>query len=149
MAAKRLAKELETITKEPLDWATTSLVDDNLFKWRCVIQGPPDTPYEGGYFTVELQLPPAYPFKPPEVVFITKTYHPNISQADGKICALILGAKWSPQIKIPEVLLIVRQMLGEPSMDSPLEPAIAQLFRENKKEFNKTAKEWTKKHAKK
>eukprot|EP01127_Copromyxa_protea_P009915 TRINITY_DN2377_c0_g1_i1.p1 TRINITY_DN2377_c0_g1~~TRINITY_DN2377_c0_g1_i1.p1 ORF type:complete len:137 (+),score=35.59 TRINITY_DN2377_c0_g1_i1:97-507(+) len=108
-----------------------------------------DTPYEDGFFTIELVLPPNYPFKPPEVAFVTKTYHPNIQQKDGKICSQILGAKWSPQIKIPEVLLIVRQMLGEPNLDSPLEEEVAKQFRDNKSAFNKTAKEWTKKHAKK
>jgi len=38
-------------------------------------------------------------------------------------------------------------MLAEPNIDSPLAEDIAQQFRENKDLFNKTAREWTDKHA--
>eukprot|EP01126_Amoeba_proteus_P021232 TRINITY_DN2150_c0_g2_i4.p1 TRINITY_DN2150_c0_g2~~TRINITY_DN2150_c0_g2_i4.p1 ORF type:complete len:153 (+),score=20.83 TRINITY_DN2150_c0_g2_i4:134-592(+) len=145
----RLTKEFQQLSQEPLEWATVALEGDNLFKWRCVLQGPPDTPYSAGFFFIDLALPSNYPFKPPEVTFLTKTYHPNIQQKDGKICTQILGQKWSPQIRIPEVLLIVRQMLAEPNLDSPLDEEIARQYREHKAAFDKTAKEWTKKHAKK
>jgi ubiquitin-protein ligase len=40
-------------------------------------------------------------------------------------------------------------MLYPDIADSPLEEEVAKQFRDNKSGFNKTAKEWTKKHAKK
>ena len=32
-----------------------------------VIHGPPQTPYEGGTFTLDITLPDAYPFEPPKL----------------------------------------------------------------------------------
>ena len=42
------------------------------------IEGPDQTPYESGYFTLELYLPDDYPMRPPKALFTTKIYHPNI-----------------------------------------------------------------------
>ena len=39
-------------------------------------------------------------------------------------------------------------MLADPSTDSPLEPEIAECLVKDRKKFDKTAKQWTKKHAK-
>jgi len=38
-------------------------------------------------------------------------------------------------------------MMKSPSSDSPLEESIATVLREKPKEFEKTAKKWTKEHA--
>ena len=35
------------------------------------MQGPPETPYEGGRFVFKLQLPPEYPLKPPAILALT------------------------------------------------------------------------------
>lgn len=107
----------------------------------------PDTPYEKGYFTVDLEMPSEYPFKPPGVKFVTKTYHPNVLQKTGEICEEILKGIWSPQLKVGEVLTILRQMLVEPNVSSPLEEEVAKQYTTDRNAYNKTAKEWTKKYA--
>jgi len=61
-----------------------------------------NSPYEKGVFTIDLAIPPEYPFKPPKATFVTKTYHPNILGKDGSICQQVLGDNWSPQLKIHE-----------------------------------------------
>lgn len=93
-------------------------------------------------------MPPEYPFKHPSVKFLTKTYHPNIQQKTGEICEEILKGVWSPQLKISEVLAIIRQMLSEPNISSPLDETIAQQYSTDRSAYNKTAKEWTTKYAK-
>lgn len=107
-----------------------------------------DSPYEGGKFNLDLDMPPEYPFKHPSVKFLTKTYHPNIQQKTGEICEEILKGVWSPQLKISEVLAIIRQMLSEPNISSPLDETIAQQYSTDRSAYNKTAKEWTAKYAK-
>ena len=36
---------------------------DNLFEFHFVVEGPPDTPYEGGFYHGMLRFPPDYPMK--------------------------------------------------------------------------------------
>eukprot|EP00013_Stygamoeba_regulata_P008171 CAMPEP_0177686796 /NCGR_PEP_ID=MMETSP0447-20121125/33770_1 /TAXON_ID=0 /ORGANISM="Stygamoeba regulata, Strain BSH-02190019" /LENGTH=80 /DNA_ID=CAMNT_0019196963 /DNA_START=154 /DNA_END=393 /DNA_ORIENTATION=+ len=77
-AFKRLNKELKDFQTKPEDWCTVRLVDESsMLKWKATIQGPEDTPYEGGNFTVTITIPAEYPFKAPDLQFETKIYHPN------------------------------------------------------------------------
>jgi ubiquitin-conjugating enzyme (huntingtin interacting protein 2) len=39
----------------------------NLMHWKGTLKGPTGTPYEGGIFKIDIQLPPDYPFVPPKV----------------------------------------------------------------------------------
>lgn len=43
------------------------LVNDSYTELKGEIAGPPDTPYEGGVFTLEIKVPETYPFNPPKV----------------------------------------------------------------------------------
>lgn len=42
------------------------LVGDSYTELKGEIAGPPDTPYEGGTFFVEIKVPETYPFNPPK-----------------------------------------------------------------------------------
>ena len=72
-AAKRLRKELQVLQKSPAD-ADIFLQHnpDNLLQWRAWIQGPTETPYEGGVFELEIRCGADYPLAPPSIKFITK-----------------------------------------------------------------------------
>ena len=54
------------------------LVDDTFTTLRGEIQGPPDTPYEGGKFVLDIRIPETYPFNPPKassfLLFMLKKY---------------------------------------------------------------------------
>ena len=56
-----------------------SLVADDLTELAGTIAGPPDTPYEGGTYRLEIKIPDTYPFNPPRVRFITKVRNSNCS----------------------------------------------------------------------
>lgn len=64
--------------------------------------GPPDSPFQGGVFFLNIHFPADYPFKPPKISFTTKIYHPNIN-AQGGICLDILKNAWSPALTISKV----------------------------------------------
>ena len=51
--------------------------------------GPPDTLYEGGFFTATMTFPQDYPNKPPDVKFKSEIWHPNV-YPDGRVCISIL-----------------------------------------------------------
>lgn len=47
------------------------LINDSWTELRGEIAGPPDTPYEGGRFVLEIKVPETYPFNPPKVSKVT------------------------------------------------------------------------------
>lgn len=62
---------------------------------RALIIGPPDTPYEFGFFEFTSKFTKEYPTKAPTVQCITTNggrtrFNPNI-YAGGKVCLSILG----------------------------------------------------------
>lgn len=48
--------------------------------YKCVISGPVGTPFENGFFKVQLTQPDDYDPTPPKLWFKTKVYHPNIDK---------------------------------------------------------------------
>jgi len=52
-----------------------------------------------------------YPFKAPEVKFVTPCYHPNVDQ-HGNICLDILKEKWSAAYSVRTLLLSIQSLLG-------------------------------------
>lgn len=61
---------------------------------------------------------------------------------------LLRPGEWKPNSTLSAALEYVRQLLVEPNPDDPVEQAIARQYTEERKEFNKQAKKWTKEYAK-
>ena len=50
---QRLAGELKSLHHEPVEGFIVTLPrEEELYIWHVAIFGPPDTPYQGGYFKV-------------------------------------------------------------------------------------------------
>lgn len=62
---------------------------------------------------------------------------------------LLRSDEWKPSSKLDAVLEFARGLLSEPQPDDAVEQGIAREYKENKKEFTKTAKSWVKSYAKK
>jgi len=124
--------------------------DTDLHKWRVTLTGPSNTVYADGSFGVLVNLPPNYPFTPPVVSFVTRIYHPNITNdSTGNIClAALKPENWKPASRLRVVLEAVRNLLMEPQPDDPLEVRIAEEYKNNRKEFEKQAKYYVTKYAK-
>jgi ubiquitin-protein ligase len=54
---------------------------------------------------------------------------------------------WKPPNKISAVLELARNILVEPNPDDAVETSIAEQYKNNKKEFEKNAKDWVKRYA--
>jgi hypothetical protein len=77
---KRIMRELEAMNKDRSSNMHAELIDgSNIMHLRGWFPGPPETPYEGGTYYVDIQLPDNYPFVPPKMKFETRMWHPNIS----------------------------------------------------------------------
>ena len=139
---RRLKKEYKDFQKDPPTNCSAGPINDNIYKWKAFINGPKDSPYEGGLFELEMNFTNRYPFKPPKVVFTTKIYHMNINSS-GQICLDILKDKWSPALTISKLLLSICSLLTDPNPDDPLVPEIANLYKSNKILYMATAREYT------
>lgn len=105
---KRIIKETERLSKEPVPGISAVPHEDNLRYFDVTIDGPAQSPYERmfpscplphpkltclvGVFKLELFLPDDYPMTPPKVRFLTKIYHPNIDRL-GRICLDVLKSE--------------------------------------------------------
>ena len=146
MAMKRLQKELLDVQCEPPANCSAGIRDDDIYLWDATIFGPPDSPFAGGTFFLEITFPKEYPFKAPNFRFKTRIYHPNIS-ASGNICLDILSEQWSPALTIAKVLLSICSLLDDPNPDDPLVADIAREYRNNPKQYKETARQWTEMYA--
>ena len=138
---KRLNKELTELRKNPVCNCDARPDDDTLMEWSSTIIGPIDTPYENGVFKLKMKFSSSYPFKSPQVRFVTKIFHPNIDSAGG-ICLDILKDQWSPALTISKVLLSICSLLDDPNPDDPLVPEIADEYKNNREKYNNMARNW-------
>lgn len=78
---RRIIKELADLQADTDKSGVSAFAprDHDLLNLKGKIPGPPDSPYEGGTFNVEIRIPDGYPFKPPNMRFETKIWHPNVS----------------------------------------------------------------------
>jgi len=143
---KRLQKELQRITQDPPANCSAYAVNNDITNWEAVILGPKDTPYEGGIFKLQIVFKNQFPFKPPEIKFKTKIFHPNISER-GDICLDILKDQWSPALQMDKVLLSICSLLASPNPDDPLVANAANLYKTNRGEYNRVVEEWVRLYA--
>ncbi|KAK4488957.1 hypothetical protein RD792_004748 [Penstemon davidsonii] len=120
----------------------------NLTQLLGTIPGPLGTPYEGGTFNIDINLPDGYPFEPPKMKFATKVWHPNISSQSGAICLDILKDQWSPALTLKTALLSVQALLSAPEPDDPQDAVVAQQYLREYQTYVGTARYWTEAFAK-
>ena len=145
-AVQRLNKELLEIKNNPPCNCSAGLIEDDIFHWQATIIGPEDTPYHGGVFELRIDFPQDYPFKPPNIIFMTKIYHCNIN-SNGNICLDILKEQWSPALTISKVLLSICSLMNDQNPNDPLTPEAADMYINDKEQFIEIAKEYTLKFA--
>ena len=120
--------------------------DENLWDWHVIIDGPEATPFFGGKFVVHLDFNENYPFKNPKVKFLTKIYHPNVSDK-GEICMQAIESNWVPTRNANFVIEYLLTMIKAPEPENPQDNAIAELYKSNYNAWAATAAEWTVAHA--
>lgn len=81
VAMARLGCEVRLLARRPLAgveaWPSAP---PSLFRWTAVFQGPRGTPWDGGRYTLHIEIPEEYPRLPPfNLRFASRMFHPNIS----------------------------------------------------------------------
>jgi len=60
---------------------------------------------------------------------------------------MLRSENWKPPNKIRQVLELVQNVMKEPMPDDAVEMTVARQYKEDKAEFEKTAKEWVERYA--
>ena len=108
-----------------------------------VLEGPPKTPFENGYFLFKIIFPNDSIFKPPKFIFISNIFHPNISE-DGFVSIDILNENWSPWVaSFNNLIYSVQSLLDDPNPDDFLNEKAAKLFKEDRNIYDKIVREYT------
>lgn len=146
IAVQRIKREFKEVLKSEetsKNQIKVDLVDENFTELKGEIAGPPDTPYEGGRYQLEIKIPETYPFNPPKVRFITKIWHPNISSVTGAICLDILKDQWAAAMTLRTVLLSLQALLAAAEPDDPQDAVVANQYKQNPEMFKQTARLWS------
>lgn len=143
---KRLQKELCVILKSKLEGISILPNNDNLGEWIVYIDGPANTPYEGGIFEFLCTFPNNYPFEAPKIKAVTPIIHPNINEK-GDICLSVFQGSWSASITMHRILLSIVSLLSIPDPQDSLVPEIANMYKDNHDKYVEIAKKCTVKYA--
>uniref|UniRef100_A0A8C6MY17 Ubiquitin-conjugating enzyme E2 G2 n=1 Tax=Mus spicilegus TaxID=10103 RepID=A0A8C6MY17_MUSSI len=153
-ALKRLMAEYKQLTLNPPEGIVAGpMNEENFFEWEALIMGPEDTCFEFGVFPAILSFPLDYPLSPPKMRFTCEMFHPNI-YPDGRVCISILHApgddpmgyessaeRWSPVQSVEKILLSVVSMLAEPNDESGANVDASKMWRDDREQFYKIAKQ--------
>mmetsp|Transcript_5281 Transcript_5281/g.5424 ORF Transcript_5281/g.5424 Transcript_5281/m.5424 type:complete len:169 (+) Transcript_5281:100-606(+) len=153
--AELLRRQFTELSRNPPDGISVGLgEDDNIFNWELMIVGPPETLYEGGFFSAKLEFPADFPNSPPVMTFNSPMYHPNVFP-DGKVCISILhppgedkfnqletaDERWRPILGVESIIVSVISMLSDPNDDSPANIDAAVMWRNDRPQFKRRVRD--------
>ncbi|KAH6670593.1 ubiquitin-conjugating enzyme/RWD-like protein [Halenospora varia] len=142
----RITKELADIQKSSDLSLAVACRDVDVRNVKAIIVGPPDTPYEFGFFEFAVRFGKDYPGKAPSVNATTTNggrcrFNPNI-YAQGKVCLSILGTwrgergeEWSSAQGLESILISIQSLMSSNPYEN--EPGFETANDENDKKNQK------------
>lgn len=154
IAMKRLKQELKELTDDPITTCGVKVdkVDpSNIFEWKLTLNGPTNTPYNGGVFEMNIKFPENYPTGKPEIRAITEMYHCNIgtttNNAHGHVC-VSSTSNWNPEkSNMREVIWDIISLFYKQNPDDNMNSEASNLYKSNKNEFENKVREYVQKYA--
>ena len=146
---KVLWRQQQELLKKSPDCVIPIINNEDPIDIQADIEGPEGTPYESGIFRVKLFIPPEFPQIAPKGYFMTKIFHPNVSEK-GEICVNTLKRDWNPkQWSLYNLFEVIKCLLIVPFPQSSLNEEAGKMFMDNYDEYFKVAIMLTEIHAKK
>ena len=146
---KILWRQQQELLKKSPDHVIPIINSEDPIDIQADIEGPEGTPYESGIFRVKLFIPSEFPQLAPKGIFVTKIFHPNVSEK-GEICVNTLKRDWNPkQWSLYNLFEVIKCLLIVPFPQSSLNEEAGKMFMDNYDEYFKVAKMLTNIHAKK
>ena len=116
--------------------------------WKIVFMGSDCSPYEDGYFTLELLFNKGtFPKFGPEAKFIIKMFHPNVD-TNGHVCINLLN-QWDSKYSIVTVLYGILEIMDHPVASGGYWNEAKSLLEKDEEAYYKKVEEYTFTYAKK
>ncbi|KAM0746543.1 hypothetical protein T439DRAFT_329653 [Meredithblackwellia eburnea MCA 4105] len=146
---RRVLREVSELQRTPAEGIRLcgSGEFEDLSDVKAWVQGPPGTPFEGGYFKIRLSFGSDYPAAPPKCTFVTKIFHPNVNPSTGEICVNTLKKDWKSEYGISHILVVIKCLLIHPNPASALHAEAGRLLLEAYDDFSSRARLMTEVHA--
>ena len=152
---ERLKEEYNDILANPLSniaYTVGLLNYDNIYEWKLAFICPKDSIYGDGLFYVKLLFPKNYPFKAPQMIFLTPIYHFNVNPKKSDDLPLGYASMnvtnfWRPETTVRELITQFYCFFYCHDPDSPFDLNRAKEYKENRPLFEKKAKYFTQKYA--
>uniref|UniRef100_A0A8I4A0E5 Ubiquitin conjugating enzyme E2 A n=1 Tax=Callithrix jacchus TaxID=9483 RepID=A0A8I4A0E5_CALJA len=125
-ARRRLMRDFKRLQEDPPAGVSGAPSENNIMVWNAVIFGPGDVSRLG---LLSEAGPPRRPRGSGRMF--------GSVYADGSICLDILQNRWSPTYDVSSILTSIQSLLDEPNPNSPANSQAAQLYQENKREYEK------------
>lgn len=115
----RIMNDIREFYEEKTDGIFIVPAEDDMCLCHALVIGPPETPYENGFFYFVLRFPETYPLNPPKVELRTTgqrmvRFSPNL-YAEGRVCLSILGTwagpAWCSSQTIFSTLVSIRSLM--------------------------------------
>ncbi|CAN6443223.1 unnamed protein product [Victoria cruziana] len=149
MSSPSKRREMDVMKLMMSDYAVET-INDGIGEFNVEFRGPKDSPYEGGFWKVHVELPDAYPYKSPSIGFLNKIFHPNVDELSGSVCLDVINQTWSPMFDLLNVFeVFLPQLLLYPNPTDPLNSDAASLMMRDKQQFEQKVKEYCERYAKK
>lgn len=130
-ARKRIIADITNINSDDIkrQGIYYKMNDADISCGTALIIGPPNTPYEGGFYFFSIKFPTDYPFSPPAMLTLTQDgrtrFNPNMYR-EGKVCLSLLntwhvGDRWSGCQSLSTVLLclLTSVLIEKPLANEP------------------------------
>jgi len=126
----RLKQDYIRLKQDPVPYIHAEFLPSNILEWHYVIEGPKDSPFNGGYYHGSLIFTKDFPFKPPSIYMYTPNgrFKPN-----KRLCLSISDFHpdtWNPAWSVSTILTGLLSIMLE---NSPLLGSCESTMYEKKK----------------
>ncbi|GAX10513.1 ubiquitin-conjugating enzyme E2 J1 [Fistulifera solaris] len=80
---RRIQADIRELAFDPSDRYHAAPMENDMFEWHFTIRGADGTDFEGGIYHGRILLPPEYPMRPPNIIFLTPS---GRFETNTKIC---------------------------------------------------------------
>jgi ubiquitin-protein ligase len=145
MENNNINKDLNT--NEPIKSLGIFRIDKQENLWKIHMDGPKNTIFKGGFFSLTINFPKDFPNHKPEVRFVNKMYHLQVSPTTGHMDAGFLN-KWKTDTTITELLVgIYLFFIVDQNPKNPYSGEMAREYLSDRPSFEQKLIDWVHKYA--